>query len=152
MRDDRRGDASVPRIIGEAGGPVDAANATLAFYAEDLEPDLVTAELGCLPTHAFKKGYARKPGAKQMPHGAWFLRIEGTAPTVPDELLRSLLALLPADPSAWSRLRDRYQVRVSISVHTAGWNRGFELNAEVLRMVSLIGVPLEFDLYFDDAM
>ena len=77
----------------------------------------------------------------------WILRVEGRAPTQPDELLRKLLARVPGDPAFWARVRARYQVRLGFGIHTGGWNRAFNLGADVMRRIDVVGAGLGFDLY-----
>jgi len=137
-----------PEIIAEVGGTVDEVRAKLALFAEDLDPDAVTAELGCAPTRSFTKGFMRKPASRPMPHGMWLLQVEGFAPTTPDDVMRKLLAQVPLDPALWERMRARYRVRLGFGMHTCGWNRGFDLGPQVIRGADTIGAGLGFDLYF----
>ena len=48
------GDDIVPirrgEILFDVGGPVDETRATLALYADTLDPDEVSRRLGCAPT------------------------------------------------------------------------------------------------------
>jgi len=108
----------------------------------------VAASLSVAPTSAHQKGFVRKPGSRPAPHGVWLLRVDGRAPAEPDELLRKLLARVPGDTAFWARMRARYQVRLGFAIHTGGWNRGFDLGADVMRRVDVVGAGLGFDLYF----
>jgi len=38
------------------GGPIDSVIVSLCLYGDDLDPDKVTALLGCQPTQAARKG------------------------------------------------------------------------------------------------
>jgi hypothetical protein len=122
------------KVIGQAGGPVDEVRAYLVLQRDDLDPDVVSARLGCPPTRS--------------PKGTWLLIVEGFAPTQPDQLLVTLLERFPTDPQFWADLRRDYEVRIDLAIHTGGWNRGFSLRPETVARVALTGVPFGFDLYF----
>jgi len=67
----------------------------------------------------------------------------------PDELVTSLLARFPAEREFWDGLRNDYDVRLGVAVFQESWNRGFELRAGTVALISRMGVPLGFDIYFD---
>src|SRR5690606_28285796 len=119
----------------DVGGLVDESSATLCVYGDDLEPAELSALLGVEPSRSFRRGHRQTPDSRPAGHGAWFLRVEGTAPFGPNEHLGELLRRLPANPVVWSELRARYQVRISIGIHFDAWNRGFALDAATLAQV-----------------
>ncbi len=135
-----------PEIIAEVGGLIDECRLTLGVHGENLEPDEVTRTLGCAPTSQHRKGEPRRSGPP-WPKGAWLLAVEGRSPVGPDELVRLLLDRLPADEATWSALRSRYKVQLGFGVFTEGWNRGFELSAESIRRIGIIGVGVGMDIY-----
>ncbi|WAS89994.1 DUF4279 domain-containing protein [Nannocystis punicea] len=136
------------RVIAEVGGVPDETGVALALFGEDLEPDVVSAELGCEPTRTHRKGQRRGPRSPPYVGGAWFLELRGESPAEPDGLLRALLARFPRDPEFWARLRAKYQVRVLVALHSGGWNRGFGLSPAAIDLVAATGAELGFDLYF----
>ena len=140
-----------PEVSMEVGGPVDEARVTLALYGESLDPEEVSRRLGCAPTSAFRKGETRRPSGREgrpMPHGGWFLTVEGKAPVGVDELTSLLLNRFPKDEQFWNELCREYRVQIRVAVHTGGWNRGFELMPTTTKLVALTGATLGFDLYF----
>ena len=141
-----------PEIIAEIGGVVDESGVTLCVYGEDLDPKTVTRLLGVKPTSSFRRGYRRKPNARPMPHGAWFLEVRGKAPKGPDAHLRKLLMKLPDSAESWNQLKTQYKIRLTFSVGFAGWNKGFNLPADLVSRAARIGVDLGFDIYADDAI
>jgi hypothetical protein len=143
---DHNAERPEPRVIAEVGGDFDETHVTLALYADDLDPDAVSTELGCSPSHGHRKGEARKKGPPAR-SGAWYLKLEAMAPRGPNELLRELLARFPVDPGFWSSLVQRYKVRITVAVHTGGWNRGCDLSPEVVAAVARTGAEFGFDLY-----
>ena len=144
-------------VLLEVGGPVDDVRVTLAVYGETLEPDDVSRLLGCAPTSAFRKGETHRPSGiigLPMPHGAWFLTVEGKAPVGVDELTSLLLERFPQSEQFWNDLCRNYRVQIRVGIHTGGWNRGFDLKPSTTKLVALTGATLGFDLYFygkDDA-
>lgn len=152
MSDDKVVPIRRPEIIAEVGGTVDESTVTLCVYGEDLDPEAVTKLLGVSPTSSFRRGYRRKPSARPMPHGAWFLEIRGNAPDGPDVHLRKLLTLLPDSVGIWEELTRLYKVRLSLCLGFSGWNKGFCFPADLIARVAKIGVELDFDVYADDAI
>jgi hypothetical protein len=135
-----------PEIVAEAGGLVDECRLTLGVHGDDLDPDEVSRTLRCAPTSQHRRGEPRRSGPP-WPKGAWLLTVEGKSPTGPDELVQLLLARLPTDESMWSALRSRYKVRLSFGIFTERWNRGFELSAESVRRIGVVGAGVGVDIY-----
>jgi Domain of unknown function (DUF4279) len=138
-----------PVVVGEAGGIVDASKVTLALYADALDPAAVSGLLGTEPTYAHRRGERRSAMSPPHKQGAWVLTVEGASPTGPDELMKSLLDRVPADREFWDRLRSDYTVKFVVAVFQKLWNRGFELQAETVALISRTGAPIEFEVYFD---
>lgn len=137
-----------PHAIVKTGGPPDLTSVVLALYAEDLDPDIVSRELGCAPTRAHRKGDRRGPRSPPFSTGAWLLELSGEGPIDPDVLLSDLLGRFPRDSAFWAKLRASYRVRVLVALHIERWNRGFELSPRTVAMVSATGAEFGFDLYF----
>ena len=141
----------IPRkIIATVGGVVDESSATLCIYGESLEPDEVSDLLGTQPTNSFRRGYQKVPRSQPMPHGAWFLRVEGQSPKGPGEHIHELLLRLPTSTKIWAELRERYTAKVSVAIHMVGWNKGFELQATQIERLASLGLHLDFDIYTYD--
>ena len=134
-------------IIAEVGGLVDETGVCLAVYGDDLNPDDVSARLGCSPTHCHRRGDQRSPNSLPYPQGAWFLETRGEAPTGPEQLIRRLLMRLPNDPQVWIGLASNYDVQLRIAIHFSRWNKGFDMSKEVVAMISNLHATIGFDLY-----
>jgi hypothetical protein len=151
MVDDKNDNKVVPirreKIIAEVGGVVDESVATLAVYGKDLEPDDVTALLGTKPTISFRRGHQVGPNSPPTSHGAWFLEIRGGAPDGPDVQLRKLLMRLPYSEDVWRKLRSRYEVQLRFGIFMCGWNKGFDLDPDLVVRLGKMGVKLDFDIY-----
>jgi hypothetical protein len=137
-----------PHVLAEAGGMVDETRASLLIYGDDLDPDAVSALLGCSPSHSHRKGDNHRQTPHQFSTGAWMLTVEGKAPRGPSALIEVLLGRFPSDPMFWRSLMERYRVSVRVGIHTGGWNRKFDLSAGTIAALGRTGVALEFDLYF----
>lgn len=79
--------------------------------------------------------------------GAWFLVERGFAPITPEQLIPRLLARLPREPVVSESLSADYDVRLSIAVHFTGWNKGFELPADLIAKLGATRLAISFDLY-----
>ena len=137
-------------VLAEVGGMVDETRASLLIYGDDLDPDAVSALLGCAPSRCHRKGDYHPQSPQQFSTGAWILTVEGKAPSGPSALIEVLLGRFPSDPIFWRSLMERYQVSVRVGIHTGNWNRGFSLAAGTITALARTGIALEFDLYFYD--
>jgi hypothetical protein len=133
------------------GGLVEETGVCLAVYAEDLEPDAVSALLGCSPTSSHHKGDRRGPRSPPQKRGGWFLDVRGKAPQGPEELTEALLKQLPDDEHVWVKLAEHYEVQLRFGIHMNGWNRGFGFSAGLAAKVARLHAELVFDGYaYDD--
>jgi hypothetical protein len=64
-----------------------------------------------------------------------------------EDLTVALLDRLPSDESRWTRLGEMYDVQLRFGVHMTGWNRGFELSAELAGRIAKLHAKLTFDIY-----
>jgi len=135
-----------PEIIGEAGGLVDRSRLTLAIHGEDLEPEEISSLLECAPTSAHQRGDPHRSGPPWK-RGAWLLSVDAESPTGPEDLVHMLLSRLPADEALWSALRSRFSLRLTFGIFSERWNRGFELSAEAVRRIQVLGAGVGFDIY-----
>ena len=128
------------------GGPVDRWKIALRVYGEELDPDRISAVLGCQPSSAQRKG---NPFPRM---GRWLLEIdckECTGNNDVDDGIRMLLARLPSDSGIWVSLTSNYAVDIFCGLFLASSNRGFGISAEVSRLLSNRNLEIGFDVYFD---
>jgi Domain of unknown function (DUF4279) len=137
-----------PHVIADVGGMVDETRVSLAIYGDDLDPEAVSAMLACAPSRCHRKGDRLRQTSPPSSMGAWILTVEGRAPHGPTELIKELLGRFPSDPAFWRPLIEQYRVSVRVGIHTAGWNRGFDITAEAVAALARTGSKLGFDLYF----
>jgi hypothetical protein len=136
-----------PHVLSGVGGPVDETGACVAVYGEDLDPDAVSALLGCSPTSSHRRGDRRGPRSPPYKRGGWFLQRRGKAPEGPEELVAKLLSQLPEDEAVWLKLDERYEVQVRFGIHMTGWNRGFDLSPDLIAKVARLHARVGFDIY-----
>ena len=137
------------------GGCVDRFRITLRIHGEELDPDQVSALLGCAPTVAERKGVpiCSPAGDTRIPkRGRWSLTIDsndcGESDDVEDAI-RMLLARLPSDPDLWASLTGKYAVDIFCGLFLASSNRGFSVSPEVSKLLSDRHIEIGFDVYFD---
>ena len=135
------------KVIAEVGGPIDECGVCLAIYGEDLDPDELTARFGCQPTHAHRRGDKRGPRSLPAQKGAWLLELRGEPPDTAEVLTRRIVQSVPSDPELWRHLKDRFVFQMRYGIHLTGWNKGFELPAELVASISRLYASLEFDIY-----
>jgi len=133
--------------VAEAGGTVDEFRVTLAIYGTELDPAEVSSLFGRQPTSAHRRGDRKTPTSPPFPTGAWFLTHEAIDPSTPEVAVNALLVSLPLDSGFWLELESRYTVQLRMSVHTAGWNRGFGFSASTAALIANTRASVEFDLY-----
>ncbi len=128
------------------GGPVDRWKVALRVYGEELDPNRISALLGCEPSSVVRKGtpFPKKDG--------WILEINSKDCDENDDVddgVRMLMARLPSDADVWASLENVYSVDVFCGLFITSPNRGFGISPEVSRLLSDRGLQIGFDLYFD---
>ena len=128
------------------GGPVDRWKVALCVHGEELDPDRISALLGCEPTSAAWRGNPF-PGK-----GRWLLEVESEKCGESDDVedgIRMLLSRLPSDGGLWASLTGTYSVSVSCGLFLAASNRGFAISADVSKLLSDRNLEIGFNVYFD---
>ncbi len=116
---------------------------------EDVDPDEVTALLGCPPTTAWRKGdpwSARHP-ERQRAHGAWILETTLDRDVEVEVHIAHLLDQVSIDPAVWCQINARFFSRIFCGIFMERWNEGFGLTPPVLARISTCGLHLDFDIY-----
>jgi hypothetical protein len=131
------------------GGPIDDVGLCFAVYGADLDPEAVTALLGCTPTSSHRRGDRRGPRSPPAKIGAWFLQVRGRAPRRVEDLIADLLDRLPDDETVMHKLRETYRVQLRIALHLGGFNEGFDLTAKLVEKLAALKVSVGFDIYAD---
>lgn len=126
------------------GGPVDRWTVALRVYGDELDPDSISALLGCPPSSAQRRG---DPFPKK---GRWVLEIDSRNCAENDQVddgIKMLLARLPSDRAVWVSLTSTYAVNIFCGVFLASSNQGFGVSTEALRLLSDRSLEIGFDVY-----
>lgn len=136
------------------GGPVDRFKITLRVSGEELDPDRISATLRCAPSRTERKGipissngHIRTPKVSR-----WSLTIDSADCDPGDDVedgIRMLLARLPSDTDIWAWLASSYEVDIFCGLFLKSCSRGFEISAELSRLLSDRHLPIGFDIYSD---
>jgi hypothetical protein len=122
----------------------------IRFFGDDLDPDEITARLGCLPTFSAKKGgiWATKGGTeKTASTGFWRLVARDRQPGDLDAQISELLASCSEDLSIWIDLTNRFTANVFCGLFMNKSNDGAVLSVESMQKLGSRQLPLWFDIY-----
>ena len=122
--------------------------ASLRFYEDDLKPDMLTAQLGKLPSESWRKGdvFGTKKATTRKT-GAWILRAEARAPGDLDAQIDEIFSQLTSDLSIWKDLAAKYRPDLFVGLFLELSNEGIGLNSKSLSLLADRGVPLGLDVY-----
>ncbi|MFZ5705844.1 MAG: DUF4279 domain-containing protein [Pseudomonadota bacterium] len=123
---------------------------TLRFFGDDLDPDEITARLGCVPTVGARKGGAwiTKGGTEKVARtGFWRLSVKERQPGDLDAHVTELLTLCSDDLSVWADLTARFTADIFCGVFMEESNEGTTLSAETMKKMGLRNLPLDLDIY-----
>ncbi len=129
-----------PRSV---GGPL-RTSVSLRIFGERLDPEDVTAALGCPPTQAYRKGDRvgpRTPNPRNK--GMWLYRCStGTL----DAQLRAVLGILP-EQSTWECLVAGQTADVYCTAEMDGDVGGLFIDANLLTELGRRGIGLNVEIY-----
>jgi hypothetical protein len=153
-RHERRPPSGAPDGTVWFGGPVDRFRVTLRLSGEELDPDQISALLCCAPTRAHRRGLpiSAREGATIAKKGQWQLTIDSRDGDERDDVedgVKALLERLPSDPGLWASLTSTYKVDIFCGLFLKSSNRGFEMSAEISKLLSDRYLNIGFDMYFD---
>jgi Domain of unknown function (DUF4279) len=135
--------------------PSSRFDATFRLFADDLDPEAITALIEVAPTEAFTKGetFGGRHGRVGHRHtGAWLLS-SGLPDTVAlADHLREILRRLEPKGDQIRALRDQgYTLDVFCGYFLERYNEQFILPPDVLGRVAALGAALHLDIYSSDA-
>jgi hypothetical protein len=138
------------RVLLHAGGEVDSCSVCIRVYGDDLNPDAVSALLGCVPTSACRKGdiHRGKKYDRVEKQGRWLLALDHVRGVRLDDLINQVLDRLTNDLAVWRTLTDRYKVDLFCGVQLELWNRGLGLSPGTLLRIGERGLELGIDIYY----
>jgi hypothetical protein len=129
------------------------SRATFRIFGDDLDPDRITDMLGCEPTFSVPKSgvhaYPSKGKFRIAKTGVWRLRVDDRSPGDVDGQIGEILSKLTYDKAVWTDIRTRFEVDLFCGLWLTELNAGIRLSAESQAMLGTRGIPIEFDIYFD---
>lgn len=125
---------------------------SLRVFGDALEPDEVSALLGCPPTRFHRKGdKSSKNGSTPERTGAWILDSLLSEKTEIEEHVEALLAPISNDTDEWANLTSRFSASILCSVFLDQYNEGFELSPRLALSLADRGLVIAFDIYSGEA-
>ena len=125
--------------------------ASIGFYGDNLDPEGVSAALGCQPTVAVRKGgtwLTAHSTEKLARIGSWRIETARREPADLDGEIVDLLGRLTADLSVWRALSNRYDAKAFCGLFLVEDNEGMSLAPATLSMLGDRGLTLDLDIYF----
>lgn len=130
------------------GGKLLNVSVSLRFFGPDLDPEVVTRLLRCLPTKAFRRGDALPGRTHRLARqGSWLLKSDQSGLELPEKIA-NLLDRLPDDPEVWTRLREiSTSADLFCGLFLDEWNRVLELGPDLLGRIAERHLTLSLDIY-----
>jgi hypothetical protein len=123
---------------------------SLRFFGDELDPDEITARLGCPPSVGRKKGdtWLTKSGKEMVARtGSWLLNAADCQSGDLDGQIAQLLEGLSNDLTVWSDLTTRFKADVFCGAFMQESNEGLSLSAKSMLDLGARRLSLEFDAY-----
>lgn len=125
--------------------------ATLRISGEDLDPDEISAVLGCAPTTNQRKGdvlTSKTTGrSRTLKVGSWFLDASDREPEDLDRQIAELLGKLTPSMDAWHSIAERYDVILFCGFFMRETNEGVEISPASLAALGQRRIVLGLDIY-----
>jgi hypothetical protein len=129
------------------GGEAVGASVALRLFAENLEPDVLSLQLGVQATFAYRTGDCVSPrSGTRRRQGTW--QLESTLPEDRplEEHIRAVLAKIRCSPEDWEMATTGMSRDLFCGVFVESQSSGVSLGAATLQEVAKRGLSLEFDL------
>jgi len=127
------------------------STAVLRFFGDDLDPDEVSALLGCNPTSAVRKGDILTMGSTGRTRiaktGRWSLNAADCGPEDIESQVFAILGGLTGDMDVWRSLSKRFEADLFCGVFMGSGNDGLVLSPKALLALGQRGIALELDIY-----
>lgn len=127
------------------------STATLRFFGDDLDPDAITARLGCYPTHCARKGdvtTGRVTGLERSAKtGSWLLSASQQKPENLDLQISEILAQLTDDLEVWREMTEKYQSNLFCGLFMSTGNDAMSISPTTLLALGARGLEVWLDVY-----
>lgn len=124
--------------------------ASLRFFGETLDPEVITEALGKKPDASRKAGvpYKTSTGATRVPRtGNWRCRALRREPGDLDSQISELLEGTTPDLEIWKQLTSRFNADVFCGLFLNEENEGLSLSKETIQKLAERGLKLGLDIY-----
>jgi uncharacterized protein DUF4279 len=125
--------------------------ATLRICGEDLDPDEITALLGCTPSSSERKGdvFTSKTSGRSRTAklGAWRLDTSDREPEDLDGQIDEIVSKLTPSIEVWQSIAARYRVDLFCGFFMRETNEGFEISPASLAALGERRIALGLDIY-----
>ena len=127
-------------------------SASVSISGDDLDPDDISALMGCAASRAERRGqvlFVRGEGQPpRVAHrGLWRLQADESRPGDLEAQIWQLLDALPQDPGLWRDLAARFRVSLFCGVFMDFWNVGVILSPGAMLALAERGIRLDLDIY-----
>jgi hypothetical protein len=121
----------------------------LRLTADDLDPDAITALLGCSPTASHRKGDLR--GKQKIPatigHWGYSIDLDVVEWFDLDRPIAALLDQFSADRGVWDKIHSLCEADVFCGLFMSTGNQMGELSAATMKALGERGLRLTVDIY-----
>jgi hypothetical protein len=125
--------------------------ATLRIVGENLDPDEISALLGCAPTRSERKGEvlaSKTTGrSRTLKLGAWCLEASDREPENLDAQIGEILDKLTPSMDVWQPIAERYRVDLFCGFFMRETNEGVEISPASLAALGQRKIVLGLDIY-----
>ena len=134
-------------------GALDDFRISLDVIGDEVDPDEISAMLGCQPTTAHRKGGAihGRDGMfrRHAKSGRWSLAVSSRDDEEPnfDTSLREMLESLTDNLDTWKHLAQRFDTGLFCGIFLTDSNRGFTISPELMSALGDRELYLGLDLY-----
>jgi hypothetical protein len=123
---------------------IDNSTASIRFSGEGLQEDEIPK---LLKLKDYEGTRLRQNYKKIGKKGLWGLGFAESDETGLEGKIQFLLNQFTGDIQTWNDVTARYKGDIFCSLFLDGWNRGFELSAELLREIGARNLEIGFDIY-----
>jgi len=124
--------------------------ATLRFFGDDLDPEVVSLLLGTSPSRGERKGEvikSAKTGRERTPRtGSWRLEAKDREPGDLDGQIDEIVSQLSQDISRWTELA-KYRPDLFVGIFMDRSNEMIELSAKSISLLAERGIQVTLDVY-----
>jgi hypothetical protein len=137
--------------VAEIGGTFEEFSVGLNFYSSKLDRHEISKLLGVEPTKSWNPNERHSIGNSKKTRitdwGKWYLTSERDKMDL-NIKIKELLENLTTDLEVWKYLTSKYDAWIDIAGYMENWNRGFNLNTDIMNMLYERNLKIDFDIYY----